>query len=246
MKALVIDDSRLARAGLIGMLGRFPAIEVVGEADHPDTALPLIGALRPDVLFLDIQMAGADAFDLLSRLEDCPRIVFTTAYSEYAVRSFDYEPVDYLLKPISQERLAQAVGRLVRQCAVEQKSEHEDEAAALAKLPLDERSKIFIKDGERCHLVSLASIRCIESCKNYVQVYFGDTHAYVKKPLAEVARRLPRHLFFRASRQHIVNLNFIASVEEAASGGYLVVLDNGKKLEISRRSAAQLKETMSL
>ena len=242
MKALVIDDSRLARAGLVGMLARFPAIDVVGEADHPDTALPLIEALRPDVLFLDIQMAGADAFDLLSRLDDCPRIVFTTAYSEYAVRSFDYEPVDYLLKPISEERLAQAVGRLVRPSAVRK----EAYAATLGKTLLDERSKIFIKDGARCHLVSLASIRCIESCKNYVQVYFHDTHAYIKKPLAEVAERLPGRLFFRASRQHIVNLNFIEILEEAASGGYLVVLDNGKKLEISRRSWAKLKETMSL
>jgi len=237
MKALVIDDSRLARAGLMGMLAGFPAIEVVGEADHPDTALPLIAALRPDVLFLDIQMAGADAFDLLARLEDCPRIVFTTAYSEYAIRSFDYDTVDYLLKPISEERLAQAVGRLMQQPA---------EALAVSRPQLDERSKIFIKDGVRCHLIGLASIRCIESCKNYVQIYFDDSHAYVKKSLSEVAERLPRHLFFRASRQHIVNLNFIASIKEAASGGYLVVLDNGKKLEISRRSAADLKDSMSL
>jgi two-component system LytT family response regulator len=242
----VVDDSRLARAGLIGMLARFPAIEVVGEADHPDTALPLVESLRPDVLFLDIQMAGANAFDLLSRLDDCPRIVFTTAYSEYAVRSFDYDTVDYLLKPISQERLAQAVERLLRQPVGTPEGEAGSAAPAPARPSLDERSKIFIKDGARCHLVALSSIRCIESCKNYVQVYFDDTHAYVKKPLAEVAERLPAHLFFRASRQHVVNLNFIASFEEAASGGYLVVLDNGKKLEISRRSAAMLKETMSL
>lgn len=234
MKAMVIDDSRLARAGLIRMLAQFPAIEVVGEADHPATALPLVLSLRPEVLFLDIQMAGADAFDLLAQLADCPRIVFTTAYSEYAVRSFDYDTVDYLLKPISQERLAQAVARLMQQ------------APGVARPALDERSKIFIKDGGRCHLVSLASIRCIESCKNYVQVYFDDTHAYVKKPLAEVAERLPEHMFFRASRQHIVNLNAIASIEESMSGGYMVVLDNGKQLEISRRSAADLKETLSL
>ncbi len=234
MKALVVDDSRLARAGLMKMLAQYPAIEVIGEADHPATALPMIESLRPDVLFLDIQMAGADAFDLLAQLTECPRIVFTTAYSEYAVRSFEYDTVDYLLKPISQERLAQAVGRLMQH------------SPAAAKPALDERSKIFIKDGGRCHLVSLASIRCIESCKNYVQVYFDDTHAYVKKPLAEVAERLPQHMFFRASRQHIVNLNAIASIEEAISGGYMVVLDNGKRLEISRRSAADLKETLSL
>lgn len=234
MRALVIDDSRLARAGLINMLAQYPAIDIAGEADHPSTALPLVQTLRPDVLFLDIQMAGADAFDLLAQLDECPRIIFTTAYSEYAVRSFEYDTVDYLLKPISQERLAQAVARLMQQAPV------------TVKPALDERSKIFIKDGGRCHLVSLTSIRCIESCKNYVQVYFDDTHAYVKKSLAEVAERLPDRMFFRASRQHIVNLNAIASIEESLAGGYMVVLDNGKRLEISRRSAADLKDTLSL
>lgn len=234
---MVIDDSRLARAGLIGMLAQFPTIDVVAQADHPATALPLILTLEPDVLFLDIHMAGADAFDLLAQLPQCPQIIFTTAYAEYAVRSFDFDTVDYLLKPISQERLAQAVGRLLQQAR---------DAPVMHKPILDERSKIFIKDGERCHLVSLASIRCIESCKNYVQVYFDDTHAYIKKTLAEVAERLPSHMFFRASRQHVVNLHAIASIEESISGGYLVVLDNGKQLEVSRRSAAELKETMSL
>ncbi|QNA87680.1 response regulator [Massilia sp. Dwa41.01b] len=238
MKAFVVDDSRLARSGLIRMLAAHPEIEVVGEADHPDSALPLIGASSPDVLFLDIQMAGADAFDLLARLDPHPRIVFTTAHAEYAVRSFDFDTVDYLLKPISSERLAQAIGKLgARALPVP------DEPV---RAPLDEHSRIFIKDGERCHMVPLASIRCFESCKNHVQVYFGDGHAYVKKSLSSVEERLPRTLFLRVSRQHIVNLSAIVTMLEAMSGGYLVTLDTGKKIEISRRHAALLKETLSL
>lgn len=106
MRALIVDDSRLARAGLARMLVDFPEIELVGEADHPDTALPLIRALDPDLLFLDIRMAGADAFDLLARLDTSPRIVFTTAHAEYAIRSFDFDTVDYLLKPISRRNAA--------------------------------------------------------------------------------------------------------------------------------------------
>jgi two-component system LytT family response regulator len=238
MRVLVVEDSRLARSGLVRMLEAHQGVEVVGEADHPDTALPLIHATRPDVLFLDIQMAGADAFDLLARLDEHPRIVFTTAHAEYAVRSFDFDTVDYLLKPVSHERLAQAIRKL----------EARDGAAPVhaPRVPLDDKSRIFIKDGERCHMVPLASIRCFESCKNHVQVYFGQQHAYVKKSLNSVEERLPRSMFFRVSRQHIVNLAAIVSIEDAMGAGYLVTLDNGKKLEISRRHAAELKETLSL
>jgi two-component system LytT family response regulator len=255
MRAVVVEDSRLARAGLVRMLGAFPHIEVVGEADHPDSALPLIRETRPDVLFLDIQMAGANAFELLARLQDemadelqtLPRIVFTTAHAEYAIRSFDFDTVDYLLKPISQERLAQAVRKL----GVQLSALPESEPHAGASTPLlDEKSRIFIKDGERCHMVSLASISCFESCRNYVQVYFGtprgNHHAYVKKSLGSVEERLPTSMFVRVSRQHIVNLHAISAIEESMSAGYMLTLDNGKKLEISRRNAAELRETLSL
>ena len=112
MRAVVVEDSRLAREGLVRMLGEHPALEVVGQADHPDSALPMIIDLRPDVLFLDIHMPGASGFDLLAQLDYLPRIVFTTAFSEHAIRSFDYNTVDYLLKPISPERLEQAVRKL--------------------------------------------------------------------------------------------------------------------------------------
>ncbi|MEH6434740.1 LytR/AlgR family response regulator transcription factor [Massilia sp. DD77] len=238
MKVFVVDDSRLARAGLVRMLGAHPEIEVVGEADHPDTALPLILASEPEVLFLDIQMAGADAFDLLARLEEHPRIVFTTAHAEYAVRSFDFDTVDYLLKPISQERLAQAIHKLGARPAAR--------TLEAARAPLDPKSRIFIKDGERCHMVALASIRCFESCKNHVQVQFDNQHAYLKKSLNSVEERLPAGMFLRVSRQHIVNLDAIVSISETLGAGYLVTLDNGARLEISRRNAALLKDNLSL
>ena len=238
MKAFVVEDARLARQGLVRMLGAHAGIEVVGEADHPDTALPLIRAACPDVLFLDIQMAGANAFDLLAQLDTHPRIVFTTAHAEYAVRSFEFDTVDYLLKPVSAERLAQAVRKLEMRAL--------PAPPDAVQAPLEAHSRIFIKDGDRAHMVPLASIRCFESCKNHVQVYFDQTHAYVKKSLGSIEERLPRHLFFRVSRQHIVNLAAIAAIEEGMEAAYILTLDNGKKLEISRRNAAQLKETMSL
>lgn len=238
MKAVVVEDSRLARSGLVRMLADYPGIEVVGEADHPDSALPLIEATRPDVLFLDIQMAGADAFDLLARLDTHPCIIFTTAHAEYAIRSFDFDTVDYLLKPISAERLGQALRKLDARAL--------PDPAQRPKAPLEASSRIFIRDGERCHMVDLASIRCFESCRNHVQVYFGNQHAYLRKALNAVEERLPATMFFRVSRQHIVNLRAIASITESMSGGYLLTLDDGKKLEVSRRHAAELREALSI
>ena len=235
MKAIVVEDSRLAREGLVRMLSAFPEIDVVGEADHPDTALGLIRDTRPDVLFLDIHMPGATGFDLLAALDYLPQVIFTTAYAEYAIRSFDYNTVDYLLKPISHERLELAIGKLARL----------PDPEAAPRPPLDINSKMFVKDGERCHLVTLGSIHYIESCKNSVRIFFGNDRAYVKKTLNSIEERLPRKWFFRANRQGIINLQEIASIEESISLGYNVRMNDGRIVEISRRNGAELKDLLS-
>jgi two-component system LytT family response regulator len=254
MKAIVVEDSRLAREGLVRMLKAFAQIEVVGQADHPSTALALIQKLRPDVLFLDIHMPGETGFDLLEKLDYTPRIIFTTAYSDYAIRSFDYHTVDYLLKPISPERLAQAISKLSDkppdaaeglETNIEDGASSEQVSNPENKGVLDINNKIFIKDGERCFLVSLESIQYIESSKNYVQVFFDNKKAYVKKSLNSIEERLPKKHFFRASRQYIVNLQAIVKIEESMSDGYKITMNDGKVLEISRRNAAELKELLS-
>lgn len=237
MKTIVVEDSRIAREGLVRMLGAFPELEVVGQADHPDTALELIERTRPDIIFLDIHMPGASGFDLLEKLDYSPRIVFTTAYSEYAIKSFDYNTIDYLLKPISPARLAQAIEKL---------GNNREPTAAEIKPPLEMNNKIFIKDNDKCHLVSLESIRYIESCKNYVRVFFGEESAFIKKSLNQVEERLPKRFFFRANRQFIVNLQAIVAIEEAIHDGYEITMDNGLTIDISRRQAADLKEMLCL
>ncbi len=235
MRAIVVEDSRLAREGLVRMLSAFPAVEVIGVADHPDSALVLIRETRPDVLFLDIHMPGASGFDLLASLDYMPRVIFTTAYSEHAIRSFDYNTVDFLLKPISHERLELAIRKLVG----------EPETGQEVRPPLDINSKIFVKDGERCHLVTLGSIHYIESCKNSVRIFFGSERAYVKKNLNSIEERLPRKFFFRANRQSIINLQEIQSIEESISLGYNVRMNDGRIVEISRRNGAELKDLLS-
>ena len=216
------------------MLAEFKELELVGAADHPDTALKLISKERPEVIFLDIHMPGQSGFDLLDQLDYIPQIIFTTAYSEYAYRSFDYSPVDYLLKPISPERLAAAVDKL---------GVKEDVAASEL---LDVNSKILINDGDDCHLVSLEQIRYFESCKNHSRVFFESHKPFIKKALISIEERLPKSRFFRANRQYIVNLNQISSIDESVADGYDLTMSDKHVIEVSRRNAVELKKLLSL
>ena len=236
MKVIVVEDSRLAREGLVTMLSHYPELQVIGEAEHPSSALILIEKTRPDVIFLDIHMPGESGFDLLDNLKYVPKIIFTTAYSEYAIRSFDYNTVDYLLKPISHERLAEAIHKLT---AIEA------EACVEKKLLLEINSRMFVKDDDKCHLVPLDSIQYFESCKNHVRIYFNTDNAFVKKSLSSIEERLPKKYFFRANRQFIINLQSIINIEESIKDGYDITMSDGKRLEISRRNAIELKEILS-
>ncbi len=236
MKALVVEDSRLAREGLVKMLQDYPEINIVGAADHPTSALELIEEHHPDIIFLDIHMPGESGFDLLEKLEYSPKIIFTTAYSEYAIRSFDFNTVDYLLKPISYERL---------QLAIEKLSLGNDDTKITTKPALDINSRMFVKDGDKCHLVPLQSIRYFESCKNHVRIFFCNENAFVRKSLNSVEERLPKKYFFRANRQYVVNLHEVSNIEEGVNDGYEITMSDGKVLEVSRRNAVELKDLLS-
>lgn len=236
MKAIVVEDSRLAREGLVKMLEAYAVLDVIGSADHPSSALALIQEHQPDIIFLDIHMPGESGFDLLEKLDYSPKIIFTTAYSEYAIRSFDYNTIDYLLKPISDERLKIAIDKL---------SINNEEQALVSKPPLDIHSRMFVKDGDKCHLVPLESIRYFESCKNHVRIFFGKENAFIRKSLNQVEERLPKKYFFRANRQYVVNLHEVAKIEEAINDGYEITMSDGKVLEISRRNAVELKDLLS-
>ena len=233
LKAIVIEDSRLAREGLLRLLSEFKQLELVGSADHPDSALTLISEQRPDILFLDIHMPGRSGFELLDELDYQPQVIFTTAYSEYAYRSFDYNPVDYLLKPISPQRLATAIEKL----GVNNNSDSFE--------ALEMSSKIFIKDGDDCHLVSLKQVHYFESCKNHTRVYFDENKPFIKKGLSTIEERLPKTAFFRANRQYIVNLNEIQSINESVGDGYDLTMSDKHVIEVSRRNAVDLKKLLS-
>ncbi len=242
-KAIIIDDERLARNELKKLLSEFPDIEVIDEASNVDEGLQKIEALNPDLIFLDIQMPGKTGFDLLSELERTPEVIFTTAYDEYALRAFEVNALDYLLKPIEPKRLADALHKLD-----EEEKEHgnDGEPVIMNRSMLSENDQVFVKDGERCWFVKLSDIRLFESVGNYAKVYFGPNKPLILKSLNALEERLDEKMFFRANRKHIVNLRMIEKVEPYFNGGLLLEIHGGDKIEVSRRQAVKFKEMMSL
>lgn len=238
MRALIIDDERLARKELAKLLEEHPTIEIVGEAVNADEAEQMINDLNPDLLFLDIQMPGRIGFQLLESLESVPLVVFTTAYDEFALKAFEVNALDYLLKPIQAERLSEAVQKIL------EKERAKTGRGAGKKLGLEDQ--VFVKDGERCWFVSLANIRFFESDGNYIKVYFEANRPMIHKSLNALDDRLDERAFFRASRKHIINLSWVESIEPWFNGGLMVKLKGGDKVEVSRRQAAKFKDMMSL
>jgi two-component system LytT family response regulator len=239
MKALIIDDERLARVELKRLLSPHKDINIVGEAVNVDDAVSKITELNPDLIFLDIQMPGKNGFELLEELDRVPTVIFTTAYDEYALKAFEYNALDYLLKPIEPKRLEDTIKKVI------EKSK-KDTAASQEQPVLKEEDQIFVKDGEKCWFVKLSTIRLMESEGNYVRLYFDDNKPLILRTLNYLDERLDNKTFFRASRKHIINLKWIESIEPWLNGGLLVKLKGGNKVEVSRRQAIKFKEMLSL
>ena len=240
MRALIVDDERLARKELMNLLEDHPMIEVVGEAMNAEEAFQMVNELNPDLLFLDIQMPGKTGFQLLEMLDSVPLVVFTTAYDEFALKAFEVNALDYLLKPIQPERLAETVLKL----SEKERAKNVAERGPEKKLGLNDQ--VFVKDGDRCWFVSLNNVRLFESDGNYIKVYFDNNRPMIHKSLNALDEKLDERAFFRASRKHIVNLSWVEGIESWFNGGLMVRLRGGDKVEVSRRQAAKFKEMMSL
>lgn len=231
MRVLIVDDERLARAELRRLLEKHEEIQIVGEARDADEALAQIDKLEPDLLFLDIQMPGRNGFELLEQLERAPLVIFTTAYDEFALKAFEVNALDYLLKPVAPERLEAALGRA---------------STRTARNVMESAQRIFVKDGERCWFVTVGDIVLLESEGNYTRLYFGDNRPLTPRSLNYLEERLDPAIFFRASRKHILNLQFVENIDQWANGGFLIRLKGGHQVEMSRRQAQKFKDLMSL
>ncbi len=241
MKALIIDDERLARKELAGLLTKFPTIEIIGECSNFEEAKKAIEADQPDLIFLDIQMPGKNGFELLEELETVPKVIFVTAYDEYALKAFEVNALDYLLKPVEEDRLAEAIQKVLNE-----EDEKPDEAyPQIHHGRLGQDDQIFLKDGEKCWFVSLRDIKMFESEGNYVRVYFNNFKPLILKSLNNLEERLD-HTFFRTNRKFIVNLRWVQNVENWFNGGLRLTLKDGTTVEVSRRQSARFREMMSL
>jgi two-component system, LytTR family, response regulator len=241
-KALIIDDERLARNELKKLLADFSEIEIIGEAANADEGIEKIDTLAPDLIFLDIQMPGKTGFDMLQELDKAPHVIFTTAYDEFALKAFEVNALDYLMKPVEPKRLKEAIQKM-------QQVEEREAAASLAgahRGMLGENDQVFVKDGERCWFVKLGEVRLFESVGNYAKVFFGNNKPLILKSLNALEERLDEKVFFRANRKHIINLHMIEKVEPFFNGGLMLDLKGGEKIEVSRRQAVKFKEMMSL
>ncbi|MBC6365601.1 LytTR family DNA-binding domain-containing protein [Algoriphagus sp. AK58] len=244
MRAIVIDDERLARKELINLLNQLETVEVVGEAVNVEDAKEKIEQLQPDVIFLDIQMPEKTGFDLLEELDQVPHVIFTTAYDEYALKAFQVNALDYLLKPIEPKRLEEAIQKL--QGKIEGISRRDENGAFANQKKLTLEDQVFVKDGDRCWFVRLSNVRLFESDGNYIKVYFDHFKPMIHKSLNALDERLDEKSFFRASRKHIINLGWVEAIEPWFNGGLVVTLRGGDRIEVSRRQAARFKEMMSL
>ncbi|MBB3701169.1 LytTR family transcriptional regulator DNA-binding domain-containing protein [Flammeovirga yaeyamensis] len=232
MKAIIVEDSNLARLELNHLLKKHKEIEIVGEAETGEEAIQLIGELNPELIFLDIHLPDMDGFRILNSLNQIPNIIFTTAYDQYAIKSFDYSTIDYLLKPITQQRLDVAL----------QKLNHDVEEAP--QLGMD--NSIFIKDSDDCYLAKLSKISLFETEGNYTKVFFDDKSPLLHKSLNQIESRLDPSFFFRVNRQQLINVNQIKDIDTWFKGKLKLTLSCGNEVEVSERQSVAFKRLLSI
>ncbi|MBO3699187.1 LytTR family DNA-binding domain-containing protein [Roseivirga sp. E12] len=238
MRSIIVDDSHLARQELKHLLKAFDYVQVVGEAENAEQAKELIEELKPALVFLDIQMPDKDGFELLAQLEDVPEIIFITAFDQYAMKAFDHNALDYLQKPVKEDRLSLALEKARETIKLRSEQEVKNQQLGL-------NNQVFVKDGEACWFVSLAEIRVLEILGSYTRIYFKDQKPMIPRSLNYMEGRLDPEVFFRANRQQIINLKYIERIEPWFSGTLKVYLKDGEEIEVSRRQSIKFRELMS-
>lgn len=240
MKILIVDDSRLARKELTDIIAELipkqPELEVIAQAKDVVSAIAAINQYNPDLVLLDIHLPDGDGFDVLEGSNFTPQVIFTTAYEQHALRAFDINALAYLLKPVTTQRLQQA---LLRVSQLQKKLS--EQPHGLRKTRNDQ---LFIRDGEQCHFVRLHELRLLSIEGNYLRLYFRDTKALLNRSLNYIEERLDPALFFRANRQQMVNMDFIDRIDPWINEGLLLVLIDGTEIEVSRRQARELKQRL--
>jgi two-component system LytT family response regulator len=245
MGTLIVDDELPARERLRRLLAEIEAVEVVGEAKDGLQAVELVEALSPDLILLDIQMPGLDGFEVIEALADPPLVIFVTAYDEYAIRAFEVNALDYLLKPFSRERLAKAIRR-----AQQFLTEEHDVAAQFGPLLKSLAAqgcyltRLAVRDRDRIRVLDVEQVDCISVEDEQTWVHVGDQAYPVRRTLAELETRLDPARFFRAHRSAMVNLSRVKEIVPWFKGSHKLCLSTGAELDLSRAQARALREIL--
>ncbi len=239
MRAAIIDDESLAREELRYLLKDFHSIEIVGEAENISSAQTMIANTNPDLLFLDINMPGGTGFELLEQLTQAPGVIFTTAYDQYAIDAFEVNALDYLVKPIDEKRLHQALNKALDAFANNSAEKIRPDKA------LSVNDKVFVKDRDKCWFVKVGDIKMLESVGNYTKIYFENHKPMIKRTLVHMEERLPGDKFLRANRKVIINLDYIDNIEPVAGGQLELTTLDKDTIEMSRRQSQVLRELKS-
>lgn len=242
MKTLIIDDEPLARTIVKEFCMMHPMIEIVGEANDGFEAVKIIQEYKPDLLFLDIQMPKLNGFEVLELLNYTPQVIFTTAFDEYAIRAFDFQAIDYLLKPFSEERFARSIEKI-------QTIPQSTKLELLANFPSkyeEESKRIVIKKGNEIHVLATNDIDFIEAHDDYVKLYQGEIYFQKKKTLSYYETVLERAGFIRIHRSFLVNTAKLTRIEAYDKTNHLAILTSGMRLPISRSAYPLLKEKLGI
>jgi two-component system LytT family response regulator len=228
LRALIIDDERPAREEMADLLRTYTEIEIAGIATQADEAEKMIAAYRPDVIFLDIEIPPRNGFELLKRLSYLPHVVFCTAYDQFALQAFEADAVDYLLKPVQQDRLEKCIARL-------QQKQQESTTRDLSK------TRILLQSGTQHYLTDLSEIYLLESDGNFVCYYFRDKKVLKFITLKRLQAELPEQHFLKINRSQLVNRNHIQTIKRNGRG-LTFVLQNGMEIQASRAFASEFKQ----
>jgi two-component system, LytTR family, response regulator len=246
IRTLIVDDEPLARRRVRAMLQGADDFEVVGECGDGESALRGIAELRPDLVFLDIQMPGLDGFAVLASIdaEARPEIVLVTAFDQYAVRAFDAEALDYLLKPFKRARFEESLARVKLRLERRRDPSSDDRFRGLLGRLRRDPERLVIRGEGRIRFLRTAEVEWIAASANYIQIHCGDRVYQVREKISDYECALPADKFLRIHRSIIVNLDFVSEIQACGGGEYLVVLRSGKELSLGRSYVERLSELL--
>ena len=245
IRVIIIDDEPLARSLLINFLSRIEEVDIIGEFENGFQGLKGINELKPDLLFLDIQMPKLNGFEMLELLDEMPHVIFITAFDQYAVKAFENNAIDYLLKPFSEERLLTAFEKAKE---VIRQSSNNNQVKTLLKEVVSQKEnidRIAVKTGTKINIIYKDDIQYLESQDDYVMIY-TDSGKYLKQRTMKFFENgLPANAFTRVHRSYIVRINFVEQIELYEKDSYIIRLKNNKTIPVSKSGYNRLRSTLN-